>query len=175
MWTSALAFALLTAPLAEPAEGAPPPPEVEPKAPPADSVPPPPEVEPTSGDLEGAEERPLLPAEKVKAIVAAKKPAIGVCFEASAAKADGRGGLLELRWRVEADGSVSRTQIARDDLEDEALASCVIEVVKTMRFPRPETGGLVHVSYPFAFDMEPPPDEDEGGFFGWLAGLFSCG
>jgi hypothetical protein len=59
-------------------------------------------------------------------------------------------GLLRLTFVISAEGGVDYVTGARGGI-DEELASCVVDVVKKLRFDKSSDGAKVKVVYPFAF------------------------
>jgi hypothetical protein len=75
---------------------------------------------------------------------------VSACYERSLLVRGHSGGRLSLEWAIGLDGSVSRAAVKSSTLEDASIAACVVERLKTWRFPRPR-GGPVIVKYPFVF------------------------
>jgi hypothetical protein len=60
--------------------------------------------------------------------------------------------LVTVRFRVEADGSVSRAVPTRSDLgSDDPALDCVLRTVLALRFAPSSRGGHIEVTYPFRF------------------------
>jgi len=66
--------------------------------------------------------------------------------------AKGAPGKLVVSWVIDGDGGVSTANIKSATLPDSTVQTCVLGVVKSMRFPVPKGGGAVTVNYPFVFD-----------------------
>jgi len=61
---------------------------------------------------------------------------------------------IQLRFTVEADGSVQKPQIERMDFPDPDLYSCVLRVLKKLQFPKPKDGKSKVVKYPLVIRPE---------------------
>lgn len=59
-------------------------------------------------------------------------------------------GVVHVTWNISTAGLVTIARIQQSSVDDEELERCLLHVVRSMRFPRPE-GGSVNVTYPFAF------------------------
>lgn len=72
------------------------------------------------------------------------------CYERGLARRPDLGGRITVRWTVGANGSVTNASEQSSTLGDPQVSSCVIGVVRRMRFPRP-SGGPATISFPFLF------------------------
>jgi hypothetical protein len=89
----------------------------------------------------------------------------------AACYADNVGGLkyvsgqIQLKFRVAADGSVKRVQLAEGDLGSWAIEKCLLKIARTMTFPKPR-GGEAEFSFPIEFpaarSVEVLPPEEAG-------------
>ncbi len=58
-------------------------------------------------------------------------------------------GTLKVGWHVLADGSTSDVHFEDSTLDDPKTEDCVISRVRSWRFPKPQGGGVVSVSFPW--------------------------
>ncbi len=84
-------------------------------------------------------------------VIKRKLPQIRYCYQVALQHEPDLAGSLVVAFTIAGDGSVSRAAIKRDGLGSDAVAQCVVHKFQHMQFPRPNGGGLVMVSYPFAF------------------------
>lgn len=75
-------------------------------------------------------------------------PALRSCFERAFASRPTMSPRITVAFSIEPDGRVSTLSVAGAVPE---LQQCVVVVLRQLRFPRPRSGGLVHVSYPLSF------------------------
>jgi hypothetical protein len=75
---------------------------------------------------------------------------IQFCYEKQLTKQAGIAGRVLVEWTVKPDGSVSMSRAAEATLSSPAAVQCMLDRVKTWKFPRPQ-GGSVTVRYPFVF------------------------
>ena len=61
------------------------------------------------------------------------------------------GGLIHLNFIIGASGHVTKTALKKHSGVPDRIKSCVIRVLRSIRFPRPLGGGVVEVDQPFNF------------------------
>lgn len=76
---------------------------------------------------------------------------IKYCYERELAKDPNLEGKVAVSFQIGPVGSVIRTTIAETTLGNSAAEQCMLNQVKKWRFPAPEGGGVVDVTYPFIF------------------------
>ena len=59
-------------------------------------------------------------------------------------------GKITAQWDIKTNGRVAGTRVVLNTLGNAKVASCVLGVIRGLRFPRPK-GGSVNVKYPFIF------------------------
>ena len=52
-------------------------------------------------------------------------------------------------WGQKNTGAVSQSEVKETTLNHADTEACMVEVAKSLQFPKPEGGGIVIVSYPF--------------------------
>ena len=60
-------------------------------------------------------------------------------------------GRIVFRFVIARDGSVSSVEVVESGLEDQVVESCVSKQLMRLKFPAPDGGGIVVVTYPFVF------------------------
>jgi TonB family protein len=76
-------------------------------------------------------------------------PEIRRCYAAALSKIPGLAGKLVIEWDCGNDGQVIRTQILQPVAPE--LDDCIVESLRTWRFPKPPTGVTTRIQYPFLF------------------------
>jgi len=76
---------------------------------------------------------------------------IRFCHERQLETHPGLSGRVSIRFVIAPDGTVSTAQVATSTVGNDAVAECVRRAVTRVRFPRPQGGGSVTVTYPFMF------------------------
>lgn len=84
-------------------------------------------------------------------VIKRKLAQIRYCYQKELQHAPGLAGSLSIAFTIAGDGSVSRAAVKRDGLSSAAVATCVVDKFHQMRFPHPNGGGVVMVTYPFTF------------------------
>jgi TonB family protein len=75
------------------------------------------------------------------------------CYSEARRRSPGAGGKVTVAFVIDRVGTVARAGIKASDLHDPLFDGCVVAIFAPMTFPAPGRGGVVHVSYPFLFDL----------------------
>ncbi len=78
---------------------------------------------------------------------------IRYCYQKELNRQPSLKGKVVIRFVIAADGSVSRSEVQSTSMNNGVVEACVAERFYRMRFPRPQGGGLVIVTYPFVFNQ----------------------
>lgn len=90
------------------------------------------------------------------------------CVEQASERLSAIGGRVSVRMRVDPGGSVRWAYLSDTTLGDREAESCVLELVKTRRWPRPKSGdGLAETS--FEVQAAEQPTEISGARASWFA------
>lgn len=76
---------------------------------------------------------------------------IRFCFERQLGTQPNLEGRVNVRFVIAPDGSVSSAEVASSTLGNDVVEECVTRALTRVRFPRPQGGGEVIVTYPFTF------------------------
>jgi hypothetical protein len=98
-----------------------------------------------------------LPKEVIRRTLREASRILGLCYADGLEWDENLRGVVRTRFVIAEDGSVTDIGADRSDMPDRAVIDCTLEVLKGLRFPRPE-GGAVAVSYPILFDERGPRD-----------------
>ncbi|MFN7147689.1 MAG: AgmX/PglI C-terminal domain-containing protein, partial [Myxococcota bacterium] len=96
-----------------------------------------------------------LASDAVEAGIRARMGGIAQCYVDGLAEAPGLAGELLVAFTVLPDGRPVAPEVRRTALWNPEVEACVLREVAQARFPAPEGGAIVRVSYPFTFD---PPE-----------------
>jgi len=89
--------------------------------------------------------------EKVREVVRSQGPALQACYEQALAQDVTLSGGCTVRIVVDRDGTVGSASIHHSSLGSLSLQRCVLERVRTWRFPPPGNGKAAAVEYPLVF------------------------
>lgn len=79
------------------------------------------------------------------------------CYERQLQQDPNLNGRITVRFVISTAGLVQSASATNDTLGSQAVSTCVVQVVRTMRFPAPTGGGIVAVNYPFIFNTGATP------------------
>lgn len=84
---------------------------------------------------------------------------IRYCYEQQLAQRPDLGGRVQIRFVISPSGAVTSSSVAGSTLGSPPAEQCIARAVHAIRFPPPEGGGVVIVTYPFMFQT----DSSSGG------------
>lgn len=87
----------------------------------------------------------------VTALIKQRLSAIKICYETQLRKNPSLQGKVTVEFTIEQSGTVSKASAAGNTTNDAAVASCVVNTIKSFRFNPGPKGGSVTFSYPFVF------------------------
>jgi TonB family protein len=96
--------------------------------------------------IEGA-----LPMEVIKKVIDENKNQIKYCYETELQRDQNLEGRVAMTWVISATGSVATAQVRESTIRNGNVERCIVEKIKTWKFPAPAGGGVVTVNYPFIF------------------------
>ena len=73
------------------------------------------------------------------------------CYEQELTKKADLGGRVSVQFTIAATGQVVASVLQTSTMGSPRVEQCVVQAVRRWEFPKPLGGGLVIVSYPFAF------------------------
>ena len=92
-----------------------------------------------------------LPKAVIRRVMAQHLSKVKSCYEQRLASSPKLAGRVAVKFIISGTGQVQMAAVAETTVEDPEMESCVVEAVKRIRFPRPNGGGIVIVTYPFEF------------------------
>lgn len=78
------------------------------------------------------------------------------CYEQALRVRPELAGKIAVKFIVGATGDVLQAEIASDTLGDESFKACMLNVVRSWKFPEPQGGGNVTITYPWVFQPNAP-------------------
>lgn len=99
----------------------------------------------------GAQVGEAMPRSVIQGVIDRHRQQIRYCYEQQLQSQQLLQGRVVVSWVIAATGKVSRARIKQSTLDSPAVLACIVERVRTWRFPRPAGGGVVEVKYPFIF------------------------
>ena len=97
-----------------------------------------------------------LDPDKVRAVVTSHGDDLRSCYERAVLELPSLEGTCTLRIVIAGDGSVGTASLQGSTLRSVSLGRCLLQLVRTWRFPPPTDGKTAAVDYPLAFRREAP-------------------
>ncbi|MBL8953654.1 MAG: AgmX/PglI C-terminal domain-containing protein [Myxococcaceae bacterium] len=91
-----------------------------------------------------------LSRDEISKVINAHLSDVQGCYERAMARSGGFGGRMMLEWRIAPAGDVTVARIKQTDVKNAAFGSCVLERLKTWKFPR--APGPSEVTFPVLLD-----------------------
>ena len=104
------------------------------------------------GAPDPSERRGSLSADVIRTVIRAHLAEVEACYLEALRRDVNLRGTVTVRFLIEADGHVSAATPVGDTLGDTRATQCIARVVTSWRFPAPEGGGRVSVTYPFTLE-----------------------
>jgi TonB family protein len=92
-----------------------------------------------------------LEADEIRRPVKAVIAKVRACYEKELAADPSLAGRIVVSWVIDSDGTVRSASVKDSTMGSAKVESCIVKVVKALRFPAPVGGGVVAVTYPFVF------------------------
>jgi hypothetical protein len=87
----------------------------------------------------------------IRKVVASHSKEIGKCYVSALDREPMLEGKLVVEWDFDSSGKVLEARVTEADKRIQAVAPCVLDRVKTWRFPPAAADSIVTVKYPFFF------------------------
>jgi outer membrane biosynthesis protein TonB len=94
-----------------------------------------------------------LSREAIQQVVSAHMHEVQACYERALLTSPGLAGKIVFDWQIAMGGGVSSARLASSSMNSPAVATCILMLIRTWRFPSP-VGGAVDVRYPFVFRVQ---------------------
>ena len=92
-----------------------------------------------------------LSREEIQRVIRRHLSQIKFCYERELQKEPNLQGKIVASWTIGGNGLVRSAKGTQNTMGNKKVESCVVRIIKRMRFPRPRGGGQVFVTYPFVF------------------------
>lgn len=92
-----------------------------------------------------------LSKEEIARVVRRHQSEIKYCYESELQKNPSLRGKVSVWWEIDPAGGVSDAKIAESTLDNPTAEQCLLTKIRKWRFPEPEGGGIVNVTYPWVF------------------------
>jgi TonB family protein len=89
--------------------------------------------------------------DKVREVVSAQGEAIRSCYERALNDSPGLAGTCTVRIVITGDGTVGTTSFQSSSIHSVSLGRCLLQLIRTWRFPAPSDGKTAAVDYPLVF------------------------
>ncbi len=89
--------------------------------------------------------------EAIRRVIKANEKTIRTCYERQLNRNPDLFGKLVLGWDIADGGRVSGVRVVSNELGNAEVANCILDRLKTWKFPDPPSGQVVEVAYPFFF------------------------
>jgi len=90
-----------------------------------------------------------LDKEVIRGVIRGHIPEVQACYEQELATDPKLSAKVMVRFTIGGDGAVIASVLQTSDVDRPKLTSCIVEVARCWRYPAPQGGGIVIVSYPF--------------------------
>lgn len=98
-----------------------------------------------------------LDRHQIDAVLRRHLEKIQACYERALTRQPGLSGKIVVQFVIDPDGAVSSSSVTSSTMDHPEVEDCVARQFLDMRFPEPEGGGSVTVSYPFIFRSSDQP------------------
>lgn len=97
------------------------------------------------------EVRGSLPPEVIQRVIRRHLSTLRGCYERQLIQNPSLSGRVSIRFVIGADGRVASASVSSSSANNPTMENCLVQATQQMRFPPPEGGGVVIVTYPFVF------------------------
>jgi hypothetical protein len=90
-----------------------------------------------------------LDRDEIAAVVRRHEGQIRFCYETGLQSAPGLSGRVGVKWVINGSGYVSSIHVGNSSLKNKSVENCILQRVKSWKFPEPRGGVNVRVNFPF--------------------------
>ena len=92
-----------------------------------------------------------LDKDVIMKVISRHQNEIKFCYEQELQKNAALAGKVAVNWTIDSSGSVVDATVAESSIDNEKVESCIAQKVRRWRFPEPQGGGVVLVTFPWLF------------------------
>ena len=92
-----------------------------------------------------------LSREEIQRVIRRVMNQIKFCYERELNKNPNLEGKIVASWVIQGSGDVGTAKASQNTMGNANVEECVMRIIKRLRFPQPQGGGQVFVTYPFVF------------------------
>jgi TonB family protein len=92
-----------------------------------------------------------LDKDVIMKVISRHQNEIKFCYEQELQKNAALAGKVALNWTIDSSGSVIDATVAESSIENQNVESCIAQKVRRWKFPEPQGGGVVSVTFPWLF------------------------
>ena len=85
---------------------------------------------------------------------------IKYCYESELQKSPDLSGKVAVAWTIDGSGAVADANVSESTLSSSSVEACILTRIRRWKFPEPQGGGVVNVTFPWIFKAA--GDEGEG-------------
>ncbi len=91
--------------------------------------------------------------EDIQAIIVARRDDARTCYDEGLKKNPSIEGDLDIKWTIDVDGNVTEIAVdaAKSTIRDEGVATCIMAIIKKVKFAKSNKGFESRTHYPFNF------------------------
>jgi TonB family protein len=78
---------------------------------------------------------------------------IRFCYESELNRSPDLAGKVTVAWTIDGTGAVSIAQVAESGLKNESVENCILQRVRSWKFPEPQGGQEVAITFPWVFNV----------------------
>jgi hypothetical protein len=90
----------------------------------------------------------------IRRVIQAHKAEIRFCYDRELQKSPGLAGKISIGWNITETGAAIKAGVESNDMGNAAVASCIVNKLKTWGFPPAPPDVEAHVIYPFVFTAQ---------------------
>ena len=99
---------------------------------------------PSEANIEGG-----LSPESIADVIRRNTGQIRFCYEKGLQLQPGLSGRVNMAWTIDSGGSVKIAKVRNTSLNSKTVENCIVQRLRTWKFPIPQNKAEVKVSYPF--------------------------
>ncbi len=90
-----------------------------------------------------------LDRDEIMAVIQRHLGQIRFCYESGLQQTPGLSGRVAVKWVISGSGHVSSANVANSSLKNQTVEGCIVQRLKSWKFPEPRGGVNVRVNFPF--------------------------